>query len=375
MTSRSGTRSGKAPRSSAYAPNFGQRLREAGVSPASRDHRAANHGEWNEVLIQPRPSVSPSRMSNGYYERYTKAADSARNENEVMSRVFPKIVGDPRYPSCENAKLGELRPLMKGLVVPQPDYYEGEIPGLGNRQIRRQLKSSIVPSSHEDYPFLPNYFTEVKGPEGSMSVAKLQACHDGALGARAMHRVENLGRQREVFDKKARTASATYDGEGTLMLFNHHVSGPPRGRGKPLQTHMTPLRSFSLTDSPETFRQGVRAFRNASDYAHKHRLDSIESAHRRSGIISPKTLSPGPRSTLTPLSCQTSVAESSDSETSSSSEDDESDNGNQRVSFGLCPKRKLPSPKIVTATPKRLARRDSSPPRRELRPRRGTRRS
>ena len=374
MTSRSGARSGKAPRSSAYSPNFVERLGLAGVSAVSRSHRAANHSEWNEVLIQPRPSMSPSRMSDGHYDRFVKAIDDVENEHEVMSRVFTKIVGEPRHPSRQNLQLGNLEPLADDLVIPQPDYYEGERIGPGNRQLRNQLNKSIVPSSHTHYPFLPTFFTEVKGPDGAWSVGQRQACHDGALGARAMHRVENLGRRREVYDNKARTASVVCDAAGHLDIYNHHISRP-KGKGQLPQTHMTPLQSFALANSPDTFRQGLSAFRNASDYAHKHRQDSIKAAHRRSGIITPKPLSPGRRPALTPLSCQTSVTESSDSETSSSSEDDESDNGNQRVSFGPCPKRKLPSPKIVTATPKRLARRDSSPPRRELRPRRGTRRS
>ncbi|KAL9067549.1 MAG: hypothetical protein Q9161_006827 [Pseudevernia consocians] len=416
----------KARRSSAYTPNFAQKLVDNGVSLANRCHRAANHQEWNEVLIQPRPSLSPSRMSDGHYDRFVKAIDEACNEDEVMSHVFPKIVGDSRYPSRQNAKLGNLAPLAKKMVVPQPDYYEGDLPEPGNRQIRTRLEKSIVPSKRKHYPFLPNFFAEAKGPDGTFGVAQLQACQDGALGALAMHRVQNLGRRGEVFDNKARTARVVYHGGGTIDLFSHHLS-QPRGPGTPSQTHMTQLRSFSLADTPESFRQGVGAFRNASDYAHQHRKDSIEDAHRRNEIVTPEPPRISPKSTCRPLSCQAPIVESSASDSDSSSVED-SDDSKYKTSSRSLPKdkllkpkivsvapkrlagrslppgpttrrrkalvtsdgdpsdyseeeesrvsrrRQLPKAKVLTATPERLARRDPSPPRRDLRPRRGSRR-
>ena len=377
------TRSGRSPysvgtghtrRSSAYHPQFAHHLIDAGIGPPSRRHPAANHQEWNEVLIQPRRSLSPSRMSDGHYHRFVDAVDVARNESEVMSGVFPKIIGDHRYPFRGNIPLGNLDPIADGLVVPQPDYYEGEDIGPGSRQLRNQLHKSIVPSVHEDYPFLPNFFTETKGLEGTLGVAQRQAAHDGAVGARGMHRAENHRRRREIFDNKARTASAILHGAGGLRIFSHHLSKPTI-RGAPPQTHMTPLRSFDLTDSPETFRQGLGAFRNASDHAHHHRAETIRNAHRRSGIITPQPLSTAARPTLTPLSCQTPAADSSDSDTDISSESEESDESDHGVSSRARAKGKTLKPKVVFASPQRPAKRQSSPPRRELRPRRRTGRS
>lgn len=352
-------------RSSAYSPNFGQLLADSGVSLVNRNHKAANHREWNEVLIQPRPSLSPSRMSDGHYDRFLEAIDGAENEDEVMAQVFPKIVGKPKHPYRYNTRLGNLEPLREGIAIPQPDYYEGDLIGPGSRQLRKRLNKSIVPSACTHYPFLPNFFSEAKGPDGSLAVAQRQVCHDGALGARAMHRVENLGRREESFDNKARTASVILHGAGNLDLFSHHLS-QPGGPGLPSQTHMTPLRSFNLADTPSAFRQGVGAFRNASDYASKHRKEAIENAHRRARILTPEPPTPAPRSTRRPLSCQLS----SDSETNSSSSEEESDDGNAREFLRARPKGKVPKPQVVTATPTRLAKRKSAPPTRKLRPRR-----
>ena len=357
--------------SSAYTPNFAQKLVDNNVSLPNRRNRPTNHQDWNEVLIRPRPSVSPSRMSDGQYDRFVAAIDEADNETETMSHLFPQIVGSPRYPSRQNVRFGNLDTLAKGTVVPQPDYYEGERPGPGNRRLREQLRRAIVPSSREDYPFLPNFFVEAKGPAGRLRVGELQACQDGALGSRAMHRVENLGRREEVFDNKARTASVVYHGRGTLEFSTHHHT-QPRGPGTPSQTHMTPLHSIALSGSPTAFRQGVGAFRNASDYAHQLRKESIENAHRRMEIITPEPPTTTPRLTRRSLSCQTPLVESRVSNTSDSSEQEDSDDDNYEESSRAGPKRKPLKPKIVTVTPKRPARRDPSPPR--LRPRRGSRR-
>ena len=357
-------------RSSAYDGNFEQHLIDNNVFPASRAHRAANHAEWNEVLIRPR--ASPSRSSDASYSSFVKAADGARDEGEVMSKVFPKIVGNSRYASGQNVPFGHLEQITKKIVIPQPDWYQGEFPGEGNRTLRELLDKAIVPSTRKERAFLPTYFAEAKGPEGSTAVARRQACHDGALGAQAMHRLENLGRRGEIFDKNARTVSVIYNGAGYLEFFSHHVS-QPRGPGTPSHTYMTILRSFLLADSPDGFRQGVGAFRNASDYAHQLRKDSIEDAHRRNGIVTPEPPTLAPRSTRRPRSCQAPVIELSDADPSSSSEEEESDDGNYKESSTARPKGKALKPKVATATPKRLAKRDPSPPRRELRPRRATR--
>ena len=361
-------------RSSAYHSEFAHHLIDAGISVPSRRHPATNHQEWNEVLIQSRRSLSPSHMSDGHYHRFVDAVDDARNETEVMSFVMPTIIGERRYPSGQNTRFGNLDRVADGLVVPQPDYYQGEDIGPGSRQLRDQLNKSIVPSKHKDYPFLPNFFTEAKGPDGTLGVAQRQAAHDGAVGARGMHRTENHGRRREKFDNKARTVSSILDGAGHLDIFSHHVS-KPTGRGALLQTHMTPLQSYSLTNNPDTFRQGVGAFRNASDYAHHHRTETIKNAHRRSGIITPRPRSISPRRTLTPLSCQAPAAESSDSDNDSSSEAEDSDGSDHRAPSRARAKGKTLKPRVVFASPQRPAKRDSSPPRRELRPRRRPRRS
>ncbi|OJD23055.1 hypothetical protein ACJ73_05590 [Blastomyces percursus] len=50
---------------------------------------------------------------------------------------------------------------------------------------------------------------------------------------------------------------------------------------------MTPLRSFAMTDNPDTFRSGACAYRNARDWAQEPRDEFIKSANeRRSELLS-----------------------------------------------------------------------------------------
>ena len=178
-----------------------------------------------------------------------------------MSQVFPKIVGSKRLPSGENLIFRNLDPLTdSSLMDGQPDYYEGSRPGPPDRRIREELGDFVVPSTHEDAPFLPNLFGEAKTPAGTFAVARRQACYDGALGARRVHHLQSLGKE-ETYHKNARTTSAIYHSGGSLKMYAHHLS-QPRGPGTSQHYHMTPLGGWDLTGSPETFRQGVSAFQN-----------------------------------------------------------------------------------------------------------------
>lgn len=424
----SSSSNGREKRSSAYNAGCAQHLTDNYVFPPDIDQTPANYQDWTEVLIQPRPSLSPSRNSDASYKSFVRAVGRAQNEDEVMSHVFPRIVGKGRPPSGQNVQFGHITALTPQLVVAKPDYYEGHPPGPGNRSIRERLDKSIVPSSRKELPFLPTFFAEAKGPDGTIAVAERQIRHDGALGARAMHSIQALGR-RESYDNKAHTASAILHGRGNLDMFTHHMT-QPRGHGTPAHTHMTPLGSYSLNNSPQSFREGRTALRNTSDKAHLHREHAIQGANRRLGIITPEGSQTTPRSSRKRPSGLAPAAGSSESDSQSSSEVEDSDDGNYKESSGLRPKgkgkllkpkivsavpkrlaRRSPSPgpttrrrrpvvssdsganssseeetsraprrpqlskaKVLTATPKRLAKRDPSPPRRELRPRRGSRR-
>ena len=365
------TRSGREKRASAYNSDCAQHLTDNYVFPHGIDDEPANFQDWKEVRTRPRASLSPSRSSGASYKSFVRAVDGAQNEDEIMSNVFPRLPSKNRPPSGQNVQFGHMTPLTPKIVTAKPDYYEGSRPGPGNRTIRGMLDKAIVPSTRRELPYVPTFFAEVKGRGGTHDVGLRQLRHDGALGTRAMHSVQNLGRS-ERYDNEAHSASALLDGTGHLAMFTHHMT-QPRGPGTPAHTHMQRLGSYSLTESPELLRTGLSAFRNVSDEAYRHRERAIQDANRRLGLSTPEGSQIASRSTLKPLSRQSGAPESTrtqlscqsggvkpDSDSSSSSEKDDSDDTNYQESSRRRPKRQVPKPKIVHASPQRPATRSQS---------------
>ncbi|KAF9784284.1 hypothetical protein IL306_007297 [Fusarium sp. DS 682] len=58
------------------------------------------------------------------------------------------------------------------LVRGNPDLYYGARPEQLDQKVRQELGSHIIPSTQHDLPIVPNFFLEVKGPDGSAAVAK-----------------------------------------------------------------------------------------------------------------------------------------------------------------------------------------------------------
>ncbi|KAH0537297.1 hypothetical protein FGG08_005887 [Glutinoglossum americanum] len=159
------------------------------------------------------------------------------------------------------------------LVDARPDLYDGTLPERIDKRVRERLRSYIMLSTHSHTPCLPNLFAEGKGPNGCAAVAKRQACYDGALGARGIRMLQSFGTDAGVtFDNNAYTITSSYHcGTSTLQIDVHNLSYQPKAPGGEPEYYMIQLRSFAMTDTPETFRQGARAFRNARDWTMEQR--------------------------------------------------------------------------------------------------------
>lgn len=177
MTSRSSRRER---RLSAYDLDFGQLLSDNHVFRVDSDQQPTNYEDWQEVLIQPRASLSPSRRSDSSFRAFRRASERAMNEEDVTAHIVPRVLGENRPPSGRNIQFGHMTPLNSAVVTAKPDYYEGTEPAPGNRTIRERLNRSIIPSIRKELPFLPTLFLEAKGPDGGDGVARNQVRHDGA---------------------------------------------------------------------------------------------------------------------------------------------------------------------------------------------------
>ncbi len=201
-----------------------------------------------------------------------------------MGDVFPVIQGTARIPSAKNLVFGNLEPLTHGnFVDAKPDFYDGARPAQIDLRICEELGSYITPATQGQASALPNFFTEVKGPDGSGAVAKRQACHDGVLGERGVREFMAFGvdDSETVYDNAAHTITSTYhSATGTLQMFAIHQTQPIDPENPP-EYYMTQLRSFAMTDTAERFREGAGAFRNARDWAKTQRDELIAVANCR----------------------------------------------------------------------------------------------
>ncbi|KAK2814173.1 hypothetical protein FQN50_000577 [Emmonsiellopsis sp. PD_5] len=243
-----------------------------------KPEKPKNWAEINQRLSQPRASLSPSRFTEEEYEKFKEANTDAVVELQTNSTI-PTIEGGINDGKAVGGgyPFGNLKPLTDGTISSAwPDRFFGARPEQLDRQIRDKLHDDIIPSTQDSRPILPNFFLEVKSPDQSAAVAKRQACYDGALGARGVLSLQSYGKNEHFYHGNAHTITATYH-DGQLKLYTSHIE--PTGAGDKPEYFMTQLRSFSLTDTAETFRQGAAAYRNARDWTREIRDEVIDAAN------------------------------------------------------------------------------------------------
>jgi hypothetical protein len=169
-------------------------------------------------------------------------------------------------------------------VHARPHFYDGAPLSDIVQGVSEDLGTLIIPFSDDTLPAAPNFFLEINAPDEPSDVARRRAGLDGAIGARAMHALQNysLGNGEPAFDGVAYTYSSTYDMDrGLLQIFAHHVAAPTSlSWGRP-EYHMTNVGSFRMMNCREELFLGGNAFRNAMDQAREHRDRGIQAANAR----------------------------------------------------------------------------------------------
>ncbi|PHH92805.1 hypothetical protein CDD83_4964 [Cordyceps sp. RAO-2017] len=280
------TRSGK---SSAYGKDFQQHLIDHMVYPVGYDHadglpdlEPRNLGLIHDALSAERASLSPSRFSQSAFRDFRRKNDQATFESDIVATVLPALCGSSNIPNKQNVLFTELEPITnKTAVKPKPDFFDGARLQQLNPDLRKDqhLRSAVIPTKHPNVPVAPNFFLETKGPSGGADVARRQACHVGAYGARALHALQSYGETEPSYDGNAYSYSSTYH-DGVLKLYAHHVTAPSDVEGGP-EYHMTHIDTWGMTGNIDAFRRGAAAFRNARDMAKRHRDDFIHAANAK----------------------------------------------------------------------------------------------
>ena len=271
---------GQTLKSSAYDRDFEQKCIDHGIHMPWKCTEPKNLQELQERLANPRSSLSPSKFSDGAFDRFCKAEAEARDEDDVIWETLPTILGEKRrdYPSAKYVTFWNIDDMAPDIFKkPRPDLYWGARLEQIDRRVRQDLNHQIVPSTNESYPVAPNFFLEAKGPDGSAAVKTRQACYGGAIGARTMQALQGYRQAEPTHDNRAYTFSSTYY-DGALKLYSHHSAQPPHP-DKPAEYYMTQLGGWDLSGSSQQFRDGVGAFRNARDLAREQRDMLIDQAN------------------------------------------------------------------------------------------------
>jgi len=160
-----------------YDRAFQQNLIDHGIYPHAYEYpdgrssvKPDNLEEITQTLAQPRPSLSPSKVSDKEFSTFTKAGAHAFKEEQVRNSVIPIIEGQTRVGRCVagGVRLTNLDHLTDGTISSgNPDLFYGARPEQLDRRIRKELNSLIVPSTQTDLPMAPNFFLAAKGPDGT----------------------------------------------------------------------------------------------------------------------------------------------------------------------------------------------------------------
>ena len=221
--------------SGAYNSGFEQRIVDSHIYPHGYEYpdgrvplKPKNWHEMKEMLLQRRPSLSPTLFPDERFEDFARAGAKVSSENKVTHKVLPLIQGEVQDERCVggDTPLINLADIMSGKSYrAKPDLYYGARPEQLDRRVRDELGAYVIPSTLDHRACAPNFFVEAKGPSGSAKVCLNQACVAGALGERGMHALRTYSEAVPFFDNDAHTISTTYHA-GQLKLFSHHVSQP-----------------------------------------------------------------------------------------------------------------------------------------------------
>ncbi|KAI9040775.1 uncharacterized protein KD926_007719 [Aspergillus affinis] len=311
-----------------YDSHFENHLNDHGIfmpnstyPDGTKPCKPENIAEIQRRLRAPRPSLALSEDSlQKEFDKFTFLNDSTSDEQLVIKKILPILDGPQQQSSFfhdgGNHPFTNLAPLTTGtLANAKPDIYYGAPPYQLHYRVREQLSNQIIPTRQGNRPITPNFFVETKGHCGLPPVLKRQALYDSALGARAMHSLQqyeyaqegrrsssNSSNRLQDNDNCSGSAPApgpahdsTYDNhayaiaspfqDGTLGIYATHPTQTPNninpGADRQTDYVMTRVGHYSLIGSPESYQQGLTAYRNSRDLANEYRDEFIRQANER----------------------------------------------------------------------------------------------
>lgn len=146
-----------------------------------------------------------------------------------------------------------------------------------------ELHPFIKPLAGKETPVVPNFFGVFMSSESRPHEAEQQARYAGAIGARALHKLRSFAIEDPeiLYNNEAYTITAICDAQAGIIKLYAHRPIKPLVHGGSMEYRMTLARSSCMDESPDTFRQGVTAFRNAREWAMKKGNECIAAANAK----------------------------------------------------------------------------------------------
>ncbi|KAL9108683.1 MAG: hypothetical protein Q9227_006629 [Pyrenula ochraceoflavens] len=281
-------------KSTPYNGDFEQKLADIGVYHHNRTSKPQNLQEIQDYSAQPNATMSSSQFGAAAFENFTAQCERAAHEPSGIASIIPIIAGKETfepYHSMSDVVFNHSKKFANCIAFARPDYCDGARPDDINLHVRHELDHIIIPSKNKHYLAAPNFFFEGKSISGRNDVVKRQACHDGAIGARAMHNLQNYKIDDSVYDGKARSFAATLQkGSGLFQLYVTHLTPPKATDGHP-EYHMTLIFAHVMIGNLTGFHEAIVAFRNARELARSYRDELIQAANERALHLFPTTRS------------------------------------------------------------------------------------
>ena len=215
---------------------------------------------------QSRRTASPTESA---YKDYVDKVGGASNEATMVFEVGGKLLKE--YPmegyqrTFNQAFTGFPKDvgLNNGLSAPQPDFIEGpRMQEFRPFPIHKHINGAVLCKDNPRSVTLSHLAGEWKGPGKDMAEASLQARYDGAALVYTRNKaLAYLGKS----DPPGHAEITTFTTDGTtLNLYTHYSALSDDGT---LEYHQYPIKSTSLVDSHQGFKDGRRGLRNEQDHA------------------------------------------------------------------------------------------------------------
>ncbi|POS83525.1 hypothetical protein EPUL_003886 [Erysiphe pulchra] len=230
------------------------------------------------------PKISPQFI----FELFKRSIIRAKNESEVVKYLVPILEGGilVENQGSKHITFSNLEPLtdanieQRALLEGTPDRCYGSPFEQLCKEVREDLNSKVVPTAEKTNPIAPNFFLELKGPEGYQKTADLQAQHYEAWGERGQIALRSWGHDASVLDGKAHTIACTYFSRMLIFYSIHAVKS--LDIDVRIEHFMHIIDGFFMDAS---VFNAIAAYQKLQDYAEEKRNEAIELANTRAQEI------------------------------------------------------------------------------------------